>query len=168
MTTQRRQWTDVQAEELLDLLKEGFTVSEVATLLNMTVGMVAGKFSRIRENFATEKREHRARPVLLPPKGWVPMLTVLFLIAFSAPSGADPEVEQVCAPRVTMHDILKKAFGQAPVAIGVTNDGGLVEVLTTPSGDRWTIIVSTPQGQSCFVAAGEDWRTSALLKGQES
>lgn len=168
MTTQRRQWTDVQAEELLDLLKEGFTVSEVATLLNMTVGMVAGKFSRIRENFATEKREHRARPVLLPPKGWVPMLTVLFIIAFSTPSDATPEDKRICAPRTMMHDILKRKFGEERIAIGVTNDGGLVEVLTSMSSDRWTIIISTPNGQSCFVAAGEDWRTSNMLKGQES
>jgi hypothetical protein len=38
------------------------------------------------------------------------------------------------------------------------NTGGLVEVLSTGDGNTWTIIVTTPQGMSCLVAAGEGWR----------
>ena len=52
-----------------------------------------------------------------------------------------------------------KKYGEVPVAIGVTNKGGLVEVLTTGDGNTWTIIVSMPNGTSCLVAAGEGWRT---------
>jgi len=48
---------------------------------------------------------------------------------------------------------------RGPVAIGVTNKGGLVEVLTTGDGNTWTIIVSMPNGTSCMVAAGEGWRS---------
>jgi hypothetical protein len=40
----------------------------------------------------------------------------------------------------------------------VTNSGGLVEVLSDGKGGTWTIIVTTPQGMSCLVAAGEGWR----------
>ena len=54
---------------------------------------------------------------------------------------------------------LAKKYGEAPVAIGVTNKGGLVEVLTTSDGNTWTIIVSMPNGLSCLVAEGEGWRT---------
>ena len=36
--------------------------------------------------------------------------------------------------------------------------GGVVEILTSPDGNTWTIIVTTPQGMSCLVAAGEGWR----------
>jgi len=54
---------------------------------------------------------------------------------------------------------LAKKYGEAPVAIGVTNKGGLVEVLTTGDGNTWTIIVSMPNGTACMVAAGEGWRT---------
>ena len=54
---------------------------------------------------------------------------------------------------------LTKKYGEAPVAIGVTNKGGLVEVLTTGDGNTWTIIVSMPNGTACMVAAGEGWRT---------
>ncbi len=32
-------------------------------------------------------------------------------------------------------------------------------VLSTGDGKTWTIFISTPDGQSCLVAAGEGWRT---------
>ncbi len=45
------------------------------------------------------------------------------------------------------------------MAVGVTNKGALVEVLTTGDGSTWTIIVSMPNGTSCLFAAGEGWRS---------
>ena len=54
---------------------------------------------------------------------------------------------------------LAQKYGEAPVAIGVTSGGGLVEILTSGDGATWTIIVSGPNGTSCMVAAGEGWRT---------
>jgi hypothetical protein len=44
------------------------------------------------------------------------------------------------------------------VALGVTANGGLLEVLTAKDGSTWTIILSTPQGLTCMTAAGEGWR----------
>ena len=53
---------------------------------------------------------------------------------------------------------LARKYQETPVAGGVTNAGGLVEVLTDGRGDTWSIIVTTPEGISCMVAAGEGWR----------
>ncbi|MFQ5774404.1 MAG: hypothetical protein ACE5GS_07815 [Kiloniellaceae bacterium] len=63
-----------------------------------------------------------------------------------------------CNKRQHVLDLLAKKYKEAPVASGVTNNGGLVEVLTDAKGGTWTIIVTTPQGMSCLVAAGEGWR----------
>jgi hypothetical protein len=63
-----------------------------------------------------------------------------------------------CSPRNEVLTHLAKKYGEAPVGVGVTNKGGLVEVLTTGDGDTWTIIVSMPDGTSCMVAFGEGWR----------
>jgi len=63
-----------------------------------------------------------------------------------------------CNDRKQILDLLAKKYQEAPVASGVTNNGGLVEVLTNAKGGTWTIIVTTPQGVSCLVAAGEGWR----------
>jgi hypothetical protein len=80
------------------------------------------------------------------------------LAVLSAPALAAP---QQCNQRDEVLKLLSHKYSEAPVAFGVTNNGGLVEVLTsTPSAkdDTWTIIITTPQGVSCLVAAGEGWR----------
>ena len=64
-----------------------------------------------------------------------------------------------CSPRNDAIGHLAKKYGEAPVAVGVTNKGGPVEVPTTGDGNTWSIIVSMPDGRSFPVAAGEAWRT---------
>ena len=68
-----------------------------------------------------------------------------------------------CDARDSVVKHLASKYKENPVAIGVTNSGGLVEVLSTKNGTTWTIIVTTPQGMSCLVAAGEGWRNKAQL-----
>ncbi|MFQ6017544.1 MAG: hypothetical protein ACE5KF_05055 [Kiloniellaceae bacterium] len=85
--------------------------------------------------------------------------TVMFAAALIlVPTGAMAQVQQ-CDQRENVIGHLAKKYHEAPVAIGVTSTGGLVEVLSTGNGDTWTIIVSKPDGLSCLVAAGEGWRT---------
>ncbi len=81
------------------------------------------------------------------------LVPVLTLGSFEAAA------QTACNPRTEVVGHLAKKYGEAPVAIGVTNKGGLVEVLTTGDGNTWTIIVSMPNGTSCMVAAGEGWRS---------
>lgn len=76
--------------------------------------------------------------------------------AFLATNAA---AQSPCNQRNEVIGHLAKKYGEVPVAVGVTNKGGLVEVLTTGGGTTWSIIVSTPDGTSCLVAAGEAWRT---------
>ncbi len=66
--------------------------------------------------------------------------------------------EPQCDERDNVLAVLAKKYQETPIAAGVTNTGGLVEVLTDTKGGTWTIIVTTPQGMSCLVAAGEGWR----------
>ena len=66
--------------------------------------------------------------------------------------------QPACAPRDQILGWLASAYREAPVAAGVTAGGELVEVLARPDGRTWTIIITTPKGLSCLVAAGEGWR----------
>ena len=77
------------------------------------------------------------------------------LIAAS-PDGAAQQVP--CNQRDDVLDHLAQKYQEVPVAIGVTSRGGLVEVLSTGDGQTWTIIISSPDGNACMVAAGEGWR----------
>ena len=76
-------------------------------------------------------------------------LTLLSSAAVAAPQ---------CNTRDYVLDLLSDKYSEAPIAIGVANNGGLVEVLATGDGDTWSIIITTPQGMSCLVAAGEGWQ----------
>lgn len=85
----------------------------------------------------------------------------LCAVLLGAASGAPAETRQ-CDTRQNVLGKLARTYKEAPVAVGVTSTGGLVEVLATGDGDTWTIIVSEPNGLSCLVAAGEGWRKLPL------
>lgn len=85
----------------------------------------------------------------------------LAAMATTAQAQAQAQTGSQCNKRDSVLNLLASKYSESPVAIGVTNNGGLVEVLrSTPSAkeDTWTIIVTSPQGVSCLVAAGEGWR----------
>jgi hypothetical protein len=80
-----------------------------------------------------------------------------------APSEGAAQI--TCNQRDNVLGHLARKYQEVPVAIGVTDRGGLVEVLSTGDGKTWTIIISTPDGQSCLVAAGEGWRAVPKAAG---
>ncbi len=96
------------------------------------------------------------------------MATVSWILAASfavagllGPVGAHAQTKSqtlLCDQRASVIGRLAEKYREAPVAIGVTSTGGMVEVLTTGDGGTWTIIVSYPNGTSCLIAVGEGWR----------
>ena len=81
-----------------------------------------------------------AAVVLIPPYDWA--------------HAQEPQ----CNTRDNVIKQLGDKYQEAPVAVGVTHNGGLIEVLSTGEGQTWSIIITSPQGMSCLVAAGEGWR----------
>ena len=77
-------------------------------------------------------------------------------VLWAGPSWA--QAIPACASRDTVLGSLAAKFSEVPVAVGIGNGGGLVEVLSSVEGDTWTIIITTPNGMSCLVAAGVGWR----------
>ena len=89
-------------------------------------------------------------------------LTLSLGIAFLATSASSDLAAQQqraqCDKRAKVLDLLSQKYKESPVAIGVTTNGGLVEVLSAHEGGTWSIIITAPSGVSCLVAAGEGWR----------
>lgn len=52
-------------------------------------------------------------------------------------------------------------------AIGLNKDGTLLEVFVSPEG-TWTVLLSTPKGQSCIAAIGEAWQLKITSQRPES
>lgn len=79
-------------------------------------------------------------------------------IALSVAPLAATATPAACGQRIDIVASLAKEFKEAPIAVGVDNNGNLVEVLSSRSGSTWSVIVTTPNGVSCLVASGEDWQ----------
>ncbi len=92
-------------------------------------------------------------------------LITLGISLVSSPVGiADEPSKSSCESRAAVLDFLSSKYAEAPVAMGVSKDGGLVEILTSGPGSTFTIIVTMPDGLTCMVAAGDSWENLAPLR----
>jgi hypothetical protein len=90
------------------------------------------------------------------------MLKYLLAASFIAlPSLAYAQAGQRCADRDVIVKRLADKFVEQQVAVGITANGKMVEVLASPKGGTWSIVLTEPGGPSCFVAAGANWVTLA-------
>ncbi len=81
------------------------------------------------------------------------------LLALAVFLVSSPAVAQVsCGQRDKIVEWLAVEYKEAPIATGVTSKGRLIEVLSTHDGDTWTVIVTSPDGDSCVIAGGQGWR----------
>lgn len=80
------------------------------------------------------------------------------LLAFGVMlSLAGPAIAQgPCGKRVEIIKALAKKYKEAPKFIAIAGQTNLVEIFISKAG-TWTILMTTPQGQTCIVAAGDSW-----------
>ena len=87
------------------------------------------------------------------------MLLGLLVLPLSLPAKA----QNVCTARDQVLGHLGSNYSEAPVAMGLANNGGVIEVLSSGKGTTWTIIITMPSGVSCLLAAGESWESLPLI-----
>lgn len=66
-----------------------------------------------------------------------------------------------CAPREAVVARLVEGYGETRQSIGLGSDNVLVEVFASGETGSWTITVTTPDGVTCLVAAGQAFETLA-------
>lgn len=66
-----------------------------------------------------------------------------------------------CAPRAEVVAHLGATFGETRRAVGLAQNNTLVEVFAADDTRTWTITVTTADGTTCLVAAGEHFETLA-------
>ena len=64
--------------------------------------------------------------------------------------------QPVCGSHNTVSDNLKKAYSEAPVSMGITTGGGIIEIFASNEGS-WTMVITQPDGVSCLIAVGQNW-----------
>ncbi len=60
-------------------------------------------------------------------------------------------------PRTALVEVLGDGYAEVPVAFGLAENGGLIEVFASADGATWTMLLSMPNGLSYVVTAGEAW-----------
>lgn len=94
----------------------------------------------------------------------IAVAAVLSLLPWPLTSWA--EASPVCGDRSKVLAGLAAKYSEEPVAVGVTSNGGVIEVLKAPDGKTWTILFTYPSGPTCLVASGEAWQDlEEKLKG---
>jgi len=88
----------------------------------------------------------------------------IFMTIFLSTSS---QAQVMCGDWKEMTTALKAKFEESPVSKGLTATGSLVEVYASKKGS-WTIVVTSPKGQSCLVAAGEYWESLPKIVNGES
>ena len=85
------------------------------------------------------------------------LLSTLFLV-FSSLASAQAN----CGEWKKIATILGDHYAEKPMATGMSQGVGVVEVFATRDGSR-TMIVTMPSGYACYMAAGEDWENLSVL-----
>ena len=62
-----------------------------------------------------------------------------------------------CGDRAGIVKSLASKYGEAPVSMGVAANGSLLQVLASPDGETWTVLLIRPSGIACIMATGENW-----------
>lgn len=90
----------------------------------------------------------------------VPMLlTAAVGLAVGMPDQAQAQSQAPnCVKRKDLLKQLEARFSEVPVAMGVSENGGVVEVFAAKDGATWTVTITMPNGFSCMLAAGEAWQ----------
>ena len=70
-------------------------------------------------------------------------------------------------PRAALVEMLGDGYAELPVAFGLAENGGLIEVFASADGATWTMVLSMPNGLSYVVTTGEAW-SSATAGGRRT
>jgi hypothetical protein len=91
-------------------------------------------------------------------------LLAAFALAGGALFGPPAEAARLCGDRDQILKRLEQRHDETPQALGLSSDGGVLEVLVSPSGG-WTILVTYPRRPTCVVAVGRAWQSLQLAGG---
>lgn len=80
---------------------------------------------------------------------------VVAFLALPAPAQESARAMPRCGAVQAMRDALSEAFGEERRFAGLVDGRGVVELFVGPSS--WSLTLTTPDGQTCLIAAGYDF-----------
>lgn len=92
----------------------------------------------------------------------IPAATLAASVLVAAPHAHAVQIQ--CAKHSLMLNFLAKKFSEKPAAMGTVNSDRYMQLFVS-SGGTWTIVITETDGQSCIVAAGENWESLPQMAG---
>jgi hypothetical protein len=81
----------------------------------------------------------------------------LWLIAAALALATPAAAQAICGSHKEFLSRLAQSHDEAPIGMGLVNNGAVLEILASPKG-TWTLIVTHPTtGRTCVVASGGKW-----------
>lgn len=90
------------------------------------------------------------------------LLIVLATLLVSFEANAQ---SSICGKRDEIVARLESGYQEFSAAMGMATNGHLVELYTSDTG-TWTLMLTSPEGRSCLIAAGENWQSMSPAKPQ--
>ena len=91
----------------------------------------------------------------------VSTLCLSVLLPVASVAGSIPASASVCMNHKTLTGYLSEKFKEEPKAVGLVEQQNLMEVFVSAKG-TWTIVMTSTQGVSCIIAAGDTWEEVKL------
>lgn len=83
-------------------------------------------------------------------------IATLALVAALVPAAA--MAQQQCGQRTAITEQLTAKYGEYLAAGGLQSAQSIVEIWFSEEKGTWTILMTRPNGTSCLLASGTDWR----------
>jgi hypothetical protein len=88
--------------------------------------------------------------------------TLLATLILGAAAGHPAAAAPACGQRDRLLEQLDQRFAEKPQAIGLSADGGVLEILASSNGS-WTILITYPNRPTCVVASGQAFENIGLI-----
>ncbi len=110
---------------------------------------------------------HRWFPIVSLTRRLVVIVAAVALLASAAIVSVPADAQTLSRPRADVLKILGETYAEAPVEMGLTRAGNVIELFASNDGATWSLVVTTPDGLSRIVASGENWLSTSSLPGLE-
>jgi hypothetical protein len=93
-----------------------------------------------------------------------PLAAVLVFGCMIAFGHSSARAQVACGPREELVKLLSNQYKESPVGIGLAQSGQVLEVFASSIGS-WSMVMTTTDGKTCIVAAGDNWEMVTKVKG---
>lgn len=67
-----------------------------------------------------------------------------------------------CDFRESLLNNLDKKYGELEFALGIVNNGDILEIIVDANDRSWSVLITKPNGISCVVAVGDDFEIQTI------